>query len=256
MAKATKKQTGKVTKADSQVANWFKTGDDGLQTKKAQDTLRTMSLEKQAGRFYLSVPGGKHKDGSPIKENESQARVIFVDDSGMYCHVHEIWKDVGGKSYIPCVKEFRPCAVCQKEGKNPIYTAHYTIIDTREFVKKDGAVSKNRKIILNAKGAAIYMIADLKKKYGSLVGVVFDIKRYSKEQPTCGGTFDKVGKLTTAQWEKLAKEAKTTVKEIQTPVDYMKVLALPTEDELSAMGYGDLSVIGSTSEMEETEIEL
>lgn len=232
------KEARKETK--TKIKDWFKRGDEGVHIKKQQDTQRIMFMEKNVGRFFLKPVGGG------VDEDKSKAKIVFVDDVGMYCHMHEIWGD-NKKTYIPCVKEFRACPVCQKEGKYPIYTAHYTVIDTREFLKKDGTKVKNRKLLLPAKGAAIYIIADLKKKYGSLVGCVFEVKRYSKEQPTCGGSFEKIGKLTAAQWDKLGKEAKV-------PVDYMKVLKLPTEEELITLGYGDTKIVGANNSNEGEEV--
>jgi hypothetical protein len=222
----------KTAKKEPQAAAWFKKGDEGLKEKEKIDTVAKMRQEKNTPRFRL-------------KEGE-EAIIVFVDDEGFYAKVHQFEMDGNWGNFITCTKDFGPCKVCDT-GKRPTYTAHYTIIDTREFTKRDGTKVKNSKILFPAKGSTINMLADLKKKYGSLVGRVFRVKRYSKNDPNCGNYFELASTKRVNLVAKFGKDA-------DKPLDYMSILAPPTEEELKALGFGG-TVVGSEEDISDDELE-
>ena len=193
--------------------SWFKTGEEGIKEKKRLDKEAELRKEKYVPRFWL-------------KKGE-KARVIFLDDEGFYCHVHQL--NIGGSwdNYITCTNEFKPCPLCE-DGNRPTFVGHYSIIDLREYTKKDGTVVKYSKRIFPAKSSVIQRLYDLKKKYGTLVGRMFEITRYDND-PNCGGSVDYIGKVKGFE-TKFSKEERT-------PFDYKKVLAPPTDEELKQLGF-------------------
>ena len=204
-------------------AKWFKIGEEGFKEKQKLDAVTEMRREKSAPRFRLR-PG-------------EEAKIVFLDSDGFYIKEHNV--EIGGRwgNYITCVSDFQPCPVCQR-GDRPVYTAYYTIIDTRVFTTRDGKKVKNRKVLLPLKGSAINVFEDIKKKYKNLRGMVFQVKRYTAQDPNCGNYFERLGR---ANLSKL-KDSE--------PFDYEKILAPPTREELQAMGY-DSVIVGSEEELED-----
>ena len=195
---------------------WFKTGDAGAEQKRQNDAAAEARREKAVSKFYL-------KDGE-------EAALIWGDNDGFYCYVHTV--QIGPKRFVDltCTKDFTgECVVCARESKPPTYTAFYTVIDPREFIRKsDGKKVKNRKILFPAKGEGIKMLNDLKKKVGNLTGLVIDVKRYGDKSPNSGNSFiPRKGRVDIA-----AKLGRDMAK----PIDYETVLAPPTEDELAGLG--------------------
>jgi len=232
--KSSKKELSKKDVTPSKKAepkgSWFKKGDEGFNSKRSQDTAAKLRKEKGITRFFL-------------KEGES-AKVVFVDETPFFCNVHQLKVGDSWRNFVTCTRDFAPCPVCN-DGHKATYVAHLTCIDTREFDLKDGKKVKNRKVLYPAKGSTILKLEDLKKKYGGLKGLAFNIKRYTKDDPNCGSDLEKLGKV---DLSKLGKDA--TV-----PYDYMKVLAPPTEEELAAVGIGSV-IAGSTEDLGSTDADL
>lgn len=137
------------------------------------------------------------------------------------------------------MKDFAPpCPICEG-GHRSTYTGYFTIIDTRAFViskgPREGETVKNRRILYPAKGSTIKILEELKKRYGSLVGRAFKVKRMSSEDPNCGRDFDMKGKVSLAK----IKETKDANK----PFDYKEVLKPLSEQELAAYGFGSAAVL-------------
>jgi len=229
--KTTKVRKKKAKTPEKAAASWFKTGEEGLKEKAKIDTIASLRKEKNTPRFRL-------------KEGE-EAIIVFVDDEGFYAKVHQFEVDGNWGNFVTCTKDFGPCKVCES-GKRPTYTAHYTIIDTREFTKRDGTKIKNNKILFPAKGSVINMIADLKKKYGSLVGRAFRVKRYTSNDPNCGNYFELISNKRINLVKKFGKDA-------DKPLDYMTILAPPTDEELAALGFGGVPV-GSDEDISDDEL--
>ena len=132
-------------------------------------------------------------------------------------------------NYVTCVKEVRSCPV-DESGERSTFTGYLTVIDTREFIRNDGTKVKNRKILYPAKGSTIKRLEDLIKKHGTLKGMAFKIKRYTKDDPNCGTDFEFIKPV-------------ALTKDNAIPVDYNKVLYPPTDAELKAFGF-DSNVAG------------
>jgi len=201
---------------------WFKIGKEGFEEKKKMDSVAEMKREKYAPRFRLRP--------------EESAKIVFLDSDGFYIKEHNL--EIGGKwgNFVTCVSDFQPCPVCQR-GERPTYTAYYTIIDTRKITTSDGKTLKNRKVLLPLKGSAINIFEDIKKKYKNLRGMVFEVKRYTAQDPNCGSYFERIGRANLSRLED------------SEPFDYEKILAPPTKEELQAMGY-DSVIVGSEEELD------
>jgi len=204
-------------------ATWFRIGEEGFKEKQRLDAIAEMKKEKSVPRFRLRP--------------QETAKIIFLDSDGFYIKEHNL--KIAGRwgNYVTCTSDFKPCPVCQS-GDRPTYTAYYTIIDTRTIVTSDGRKLKNRKVLLPLKGSAINIIEDIKKKVKNLRGLVFEVKRYTAQDPNCGAVFERLGRVDL----KKLKDSE--------PYDYEKVLAPPTDEELENMGF-DVTVVGSEENLDE-----
>jgi len=221
-----------VKKTVEKKPSWFKLGDEGFEEKKKLDSIAQLKRERAVGRFWL-------------REGE-EATVVFVDDTGFYVKTHQLQIDGSWSNFITCIRDFSPCPICNS-GKKSTTTAYYTVIDTRTIVRRDGTKETNRKVLFPAKGSAINILADMKKKYGSLTGLAFKVKRYSDKSPNCGDFFELVSKKR-VDLMKFGKDANK-------PIDYEKVLAPPTEDELKAMGFG-IDLVGAEADEDIEDVKL
>ena len=193
--------------------SWFKKGIEGLNEKKKLDKVAELRKEKNVPRFWL-------------KKNE-RAKIIFLDDEGFYCYVHQL--NINGRwdNFVTCPGETRPCPICES-GDRPTFCAHYSVIDLRSYTKQDGTQVKYSKKILPAKSSAIHRLYDLKKKHGSLVGMLVEVIRYEND-PNCGGTFEVLGKVKGFE-KKFSKDDRT-------PFNLEKILQPPTPQEFRDLGY-------------------
>lgn len=205
---------------------WFKKGEEGLKEKKKLDKVAELKKEKNVPRFWL-------------KKNE-KAKIIFLDDDGFYCYVHQLNINGSWNNFVTCPAETRPCPICES-GERATFCAHYSIIDLRSYTKNDGTKVKYSKKILPAKSSAIHRLYDLKKKHGSLVGMLIEVTRYEND-PNCGGTFEVIGKV-----KDFAKKFK---KEDRTPFKLEEVLAPPTNEELKDLGFYVDDVLGQEEELD------
>lgn len=200
--------------------SWFTKGTEGFKRKKQQDVATAMKKEKAASRVWL-------KEGSSRK-------LVFCDDVGFFVYEHNLKIDGKYGNYVTCTKDFKPCPLCN-EGLKSVYTAYFSVIDTSEYTRKDGTKTKNRKVLYPAKKTAIIKLEKLKEKYDSLVGMCFNVSRLSSDSPNCGDDFEKVGKV------KLSGD-------MAKPIEYAKVLAPPTPEELAGLGFGS-SIVGSEEDL-------
>ena len=193
----------------AEVKSWFRRGEEGFRNKDRIDAATALRKEKGVPRFSLKA------DSSGIG--------VFVDDVPFFVWEHNLEVDGRWGNYVTCVKEIKACEVCST-GKKSTYTGYLTFIDTREYVRADGTKVKNRKILYPAKGSTIKRLEDLKKKHGTLVGMVFQIKRYSKDDPNCGTDFEFIKQVSLT-----GDNAK--------PHDYEKIFLVPTAAELAGLGF-------------------
>lgn len=223
--------------------SWFTKGEAGFERKQQQDRFSAMRKEKNAPRFYLKATPGTRPEGEG-KDNE--ARIVFLDSAGFWIHEHNLRIDNKWGNFFTCTKDFAPCDICNQLNEKSTYTCYYTVIDTRKFVKKDGTVSKFRKVMFPAKGAAIDVIESLKKQHGDLRGLVVDVKRMNDRDPNCGRDFSVVLKD-----GKVARVNPTTKfeGELSAPFDYVKILAPPSAEELSLAGCSSTTVVGSEEDI-------
>lgn len=233
--------------APKETKSWHTVGQAGFDRKHQQDKLAEARREKGVPRFYLKhTPGDRGEDGP--KDNES--RVVFLDSAGFWVFEHNLKIDGKWGNFCTCTKDFQPCEVCSQLGDKPVYTCYFSVIDTRRWPKKDGTISKPRRVLFPAKGSAIEVIEKLKAKHGDLRGLVVDVSRIGDRDPNCGRDFDvvltkdgKVARIDPAKRFPEGDDAK--------PFDYMKVLAPPTPDELKGFGVTASVSVGSEDDMDE-----
>jgi len=216
-------------------SNWFKQGKDVFTVKKQLDSLAKSRKERAVQRFFLKAG--------------DEAVICFVDSSPFGLYEHNLRIDGKWGNHYTCMKDTQPCPICQHFPDNrPTWTAYFTIIDTRAFTRKsDGQEVKNRKILYPAKGNAIARLEKLLEKNKSLAGLAFKVSRISDTEPNCGSDFELIGKVNMQK-----KFGDDSLK----PIDYMKVLAYPSDEELSAIGIGDFVPIETETNTTTPEITL
>lgn len=236
--KAPAKKTTTEKASGTPTGQWFSKGDAGLKKKHQLDELARMRKEKGAPRFFLKHTGNENEE-TGAKDNE--ARIVFLDSEGFFIHEHNLKIDGRWGNMFTCVKEYGPCPICEATNDKPTFTCYYTVIDTRKWPKKDGTISKARKVLFPAKGTATDIIADLRKEHdGNLRGLVVDVKRRSDKDPNCGREFKVAGRV---------DPSKKFEGDMAKPYDYMKVLAPPTGKELEGAGVGAHAPVGSTADI-------
>ena len=232
MSKKTNKKKSSIgtKKSGGSDNDWYTQGEAGFEKKAKLDIAAKLKKEKGAPRFYLKP--------------DNEALLVFVDAPTFFILEHNLKIDGKWGNFVTCTKDFQPCPICESEGvqQRPVYTAYGTAIDTRSF-EWGGKTVKNRKVLYPAKGSAIKMIEKYKNKYKTLTGLAFKISRTSENDPNCGRDFEYKGRVDISK--KFGREAAK-------PHDYLKILAPPTEEELMALGIGDVSIIGSDQDIKKT----
>lgn len=215
MANSKSKTTTQET--TQEVTGWFKRGIEVFDKRKQIEAVAKARKERAVSRFYL-------KTGE-------DAIIVFVDSSPFGIYEHNLKIDGKWGNFYTCSKEIQPCPICQQFPENkPTWTAYLTVIDTRSFIRQsDGQEVKNRKILFPAKGTAIAKLEKLLSKYKNLAGLAFKVSRLTDQDPNCGSDFEYLGKVNIIK--KFGPDAVN-------PIDYMKVLSFPTEEELAMLGIG------------------
>lgn len=213
----------------------IKRGAEAIRALEEAEKLSAVLKEKAVARLWLK-PG-------------EEAHVIFVDDEPVWCERHVV--KVGDKKFVEftCLSPDEPCPICLKEGKRPLGITYYTVIDLRQYERRDGTLVKHNKVLLPARRTLAKQIIDFKNKFGSLVGLRAILKRYSQQDPSCGIIIDFVrdNKGVPKKYNLSALGKDYTI-----PFDYEKVLAPPTKEELKAFGFG-LAIVGDTPTLDDEE---
>lgn len=221
----TEPQPKKPIEQKSNIAGgWFKTGTDAVEYAKQKAIALQQRKERNVPIFYLKL--------------DEEATVVFVDDKGFGIHQHKV--KIGDRWIsLTCVKDFAPCPICAT-GNRSSYVIYYTVIDTRPYTDKEGKTTKFRKVLFPATGSTLQMrIADEKEAKKTLVGAVCRFKRYSAKESSSGTLVENKGRIDIAS--KFGNE-------FTTPIDYVKVLAPPSEEELEALGF-NVAIVGSDSDI-------
>lgn len=207
---------------------WFYTGEEGRREKKRAEAQAQMRAERSVKRFRLS--------------SQEEALIVFVDNPTFYIYEHFNLKiqDKYG-NYVTCTKEFGGCPVCN-EGNNSSLVAYGTVIDCRKFTRKDGTVSKWRKVLFPIKGDNLNRFESIIDEHGDLAGKVFKAKRFGERDFIVGSQFVYKGKLDIST--KFGKEAAA-------PIDYVRVLAPLSKEELLSLGFKSPFVYGSEEDIGE-----
>jgi hypothetical protein len=89
------------------------------------------------------------------------------------------------------------------------------------------------------------MIADLKKKYNSLIGLAVKVKRYGQKSPNCGDYFEVISDKRIA--------LKSLGADADVVYNYEKILAPPTPEELDTLGFGNRALGEVTADVDNTD---
>lgn len=208
---------------------WFRTGfEAAIKEKEKNDKLGEIRRSRSASTFWLREGG--------------EAQIMFLDDTCYSIYEHRVYIDGKWQQYT-CVKEFQPCPLCKMSSKNvsrASFVSYFTIIDFTPFQRRDGTLAKYSKRLYGAKGNMPRILYDQKQRLGTLVGHIFKVKRYGKNSSASGDYIEFV--------EKAVDPLKlVATPEDLKPFDYATVLAPPTEEELAALGLGNVVVTGFTN---------
>ena len=198
-----------------ETTSWFRRGDDVFAKKRELDKIAKVKKEKSVSRFFLKAG--------------EESIIVFVDSVPVGIFEHNLRIDGRWGNFYTCSKDVGVCPICQYFRDNkPTWTVYFTVIDTRSFVRQsDGQEVKNRKVLFPVKGSAIALVEKLLKKYKNLSGLAFKVTRLTDNDPNCGNDFEYLGKVNILK--KFGQDAVI-------PIDYDKVLAFPTEEELAYLG--------------------
>ena len=120
----------------------------------------------------------------------------------------------------------RGCKMC-KNGNRASFVGAYSIIHHDRWEDKQGNVHENEMILLVVKSFGIKELARQSKKRNGLLGAQFEVARTGDKQPNSGGVFEFEGKVETVKYLQ-----ETIPIDNITPVDYMKVLAPKSDEEI------------------------
>jgi hypothetical protein len=206
-------------------AAWYRIGKDAEEYARQKAILAQQRKERAVPNFFLKV--------------DEDATIVFVDDKGFGVNIHKV--KVGDRWItLTCVKDFAPCPICAT-GNRSSYVIYYTVIDTRPYTDREGKTTKFRKVLFPATGVTLQSrIADEKAEQNGLVGAVCYFKRYSAKEASAGTLVKCKGKIDIA---------KKFGAEFTKPLDYLKILAPPTTEELESLGIsvniiGDEDILG------------
>lgn len=232
--------------------SWHTDGTGAYEDKKKEDKQRAAMKEKWGRRFYLRAES-KTKSLTTDRYKDYEARLVFLDSPGFAVYEHRVVPggDWTKTAYVTCTKDFDPpCSVCQAvRDSKPTRTVYYTAIDLRQYPKDDGTVSKFRRVLFPAKGDAIGEIEKLKEAHGSLDGLAVDVRRVGEKSSNCGSHFAvaiKDGKVIRVK-DPVSKFGP----EQGVPMDYMKILAPWTAEQLETLGIRKAKAAGSSEDVSE-----
>ena len=212
------------------MAKWFVKGKEGFKkTKEIEKENEVKRSLKTTSRFFL-LPG-------------EEATIVFLDSYPFFCWVHQFKHEGKWNNFATCIKEIGTCPLCEA-GLTPTWTAHYTIIDTRQF-EYDGKVYKNTKKLFPAKGEVINIMADFLKKYKDLRGCVFKVKRYKDKEVNTGSHFEYLGRL-----KNLDSKFEDTK-----PFNYEEILAPPTPEQYKVWGFDVIELGAEELETDDSALE-
>lgn len=153
--------------------SWYSTGYDGMD--KERDRLARLS---GPSRFWM--PENTKRD------------IMFVDDEPFSIYEHQYRANGKWGNFVTCLRDssdVAPC--CEKLGdKSRYYVGFYTIIDLTESIDTKGKKYQYELKFLPAKMKTLQVLRTKKADRGSLVGTVYRVARYTKDDPNCGGEFE------------------------------------------------------------------
>lgn len=192
-------------------------------------------IESEATR--LAAAKEQRKNQIPLfwlKEGQENIKeAIVLDDDFISYYEHYIvegnnWKDAIREV---CIGE-SACPLCANNVKrNQVWLI--TVVDTSQWVDKQGAIHKNEKKIIKLNNENALIFKSMKKQYGGLRGKRFQILRAKKEDSNIGSSFSpmmKDGKMICYDLDAQAAQGKDV-----SPLDYKKWLAPKSVDELKKL---------------------
>ena len=119
--------------------------------------------------------------------NESDRKLIYLDDEGFSFWEHTV--QVNGKwTQVTCRKQTGDCPLCES-GDRPYLITLFTVIDTKEYMSRDGEKKKNQKKVHALKPNAAANLFNLKDKCNGLKGKGVLVTRNGSKDPASGSLF-------------------------------------------------------------------
>jgi hypothetical protein len=235
---------------------WSPTGDSSkkLQQQFEQEKQMQEAQQGKMWRFWLN------------KGEEGQ--FTFVDgvvDSQGFLEAPRFWEHTcymngSWNNHFICPEKTMPnsgykCPICASDNK-PYFAVAFTVIDHREFKRKNGSVASNTAKLFVAKSQTYEILAKKAAKYEGLAGVRFEASRMGDKSPAVGSMFEYVAKHPVAELKKLYQKevvigaSKQQVTAFE-PADYEKEFEFFTPEELItkcgfSAGTGGFQTVQST----------
>lgn len=193
--------------------SWFKTGYEA--TKDAYD---------------YDGGGGNQGPRRHWQPPETTQRALFLDDDPFMYWEHNFKLNGNWRNQCVCLKRNKiddTCAICDKwDDRYPYFIGLHTTINMTPWESKKGNVYCYQREIFAArlggkdKPGVLKKLERLKKKYGRLRGLIFDVYRSGAKTESCGDEFELVEKVDPGDIPGLAKQHLTEfVKKINAKID-------------------------------------
>lgn len=189
----------------------------------AQLANRSSGDFSSARRFF--IPVGESKE------------VIFVSNDPLCLFEHQLTIDGEWRNWFTCLEsgpnpEGLRCPICAAADQLPTdvngrkqgeayYIGYYTIIDCTAWQDKEGNIHQNTVKLLPVKRRMLQRFMNHKERFGSLVGVKYNVARTQKKSETIGDDWNRMEQVNLATVFPEAKE-----------FDYNELLRPKSEQEL------------------------
>jgi hypothetical protein len=199
--------------------SWFKQGEEGAASAKAEDERRQAEFAGMVSRFWLKP--------------DKSTKIIFLDSKGFYYREHQIKKNGSWLNWETCISDIGEddCPVCEN-GYKYAYVCAFSIIDCSKYTDKRGNKVTARKKLMICKSTARNKILKRKEKLdGDLTGCIFEVTRYNEKESSTGEDFEFLQRVTVEEIKELCPQGDDAAEFIK-PYDYIDLFQPKTVDEL------------------------
>jgi hypothetical protein len=170
-----------------------------------------------------------------MRAGDEGREIIFIDSTAFSFWEHVVYKDGSFKDrkYYTCCRDLDPkgCPLCDAGNKRYLITM-FTIIDTTEWMDREGRVFKNLRRLLALKTEAAGVMRQIKKsRGGNLVGYKCLFMRSGDKSAGTGNHVNFIGEVDLND-EEFVYTNKDGKKFVPSAYDYKKIFAPKSRDEL------------------------